>query len=61
MTGSVIKPQKIKDSLKNWKKMLEPLGGLYQVVDWKDDTVYVLDNMFLFYIRWGIRQEKTWK
>lgn len=61
VTGSVIKPQKIKDSLKNWKKMLEPLGGLYQVVDWKDDTVYVLDNMFLFYIRWGIRQEKTWK
>lgn len=50
-----------KDSLKNWKKMSEPLGSLYQAVYWKDDTIYVLDNMFLFYIRWDIRQEKTWK
>lgn len=52
---NIIKPQKLKDSLKNWQKMLELQGSLYQVLEWKDDKMYILDNMFLFYIRWGIR------
>lgn len=54
MADNVLKQQKVKDSLKNWKKLLEIQGSLYHVLDWKDDTIYVLDNMFLFYIRWGI-------
>jgi hypothetical protein len=54
MTDNILKQQKVKDSLKNWKKLLETQGSLYHVLDWKDDTIYVLDNMFLFYIRWGI-------
>lgn len=52
---NVVKQQKVKDSLKNWQKMLEQQGSLYQVLEWKDDRIYILDNMFLFYIRWGIR------
>ena len=44
--------KKVRDSLKNWQKLLETLGSLYQVLEWKDDTIHVLDNMFLFYIRW---------
>lgn len=52
ISGNTLKQQKVKDSLKNWKKLLEMQGALYQVLDWKDDTIYVLDNMFLFYIRW---------
>ena len=58
---NIIKQQKVKDSLKNWQKMLETLGSLYQVFEWKDDVIYILDNMFLFYIRWGIREEKVWE
>ncbi len=54
MTESVIKQQKVKDALKSWQKLLETQGSLYQVLDWKDDTIYILDNMFLFYIRWGL-------
>ena len=59
--GDVIKPQKLKDSLKNWQKILESQGSLYQVLEWKDDVIYMLDNMFLFYIRWGIEEEHIWK
>lgn len=55
---NTIKQQKVKDSLKNWKKMLETQGGLYHVLDWKDDIIHVLDNMFLFYIRWELTQEE---
>ncbi len=58
--GSMIKPKKVKDSLKNWQKMLEQQGSLYQVLEWKDDVIYILDNMFLFYIRWGIQEERLW-
>ena len=50
---TMIKQKKVKDSLKNWQKMLEQQGSLYQVLEWKDDVIYILDNMFLFYIRWG--------
>ena len=49
---NMITTKKVRDSLKNWQKLLETLGSLYQVLEWKDDTIHVLDNMFLFYIRW---------
>lgn len=55
---NAVKTQKVKDSLKNWQKMLETMGNLYQVLEWKDDTIYILDNMFLFYLRWAVRTEK---
>lgn len=55
---NLIKQQKIKDALKNWQKLLEVQGSLYQVLEWKDETIHVLDNIFLFYIRWGIRKEE---
>lgn len=54
VSDQIIKPQKVKDSLKNWQKVLESMGSLYQVLEWKDDTIHVLDNMFLFYIRWEL-------
>ena len=47
---NMITTKKVRDSLKNWQKLLETLGSLYQVLEWKDDTIHVLDNMFLFYI-----------
>lgn len=55
VSENVIKSKKVKDSLKNWKKVLDVQGSLYQVLDWKDDTIYILDNMFLFYLRWGVK------
>ena len=49
---NMITTKKVRDSLKNWQKLLETLGSLYQVLEWKDDTIHVFDNMFLFYMRW---------
>lgn len=49
---NMITTKKVRDSLKNWQKLLETLGSLYQVLEWKDDIIHVLDNIFLFYIRW---------
>ncbi len=47
-----IKTQKVRDSLKNWQKILETRGMLYQVLEWKDESIHILDNVFLFYLRW---------
>lgn len=38
---NIVKQQKVKDSLKNWQKMLESQGSLYQVLEWKDDNIYI--------------------
>ncbi len=54
VSGNGITTKKIRDSLKNWQKLLDTLGSLYQVLEWKDDMIHVLDNMFLFYIRWKL-------
>ncbi len=53
--AQVIKPQKVRDSLKNWQKLLETQGILYQVLEWKDESIHILDNLFLFYLRWEMR------
>lgn len=53
-TKNGIATQKVRDTLKNWQKLLDTLGSLYQVLEWKDDIIHVLDNMFLFYIRWKL-------
>ena len=57
LNDPIIKQKKVKDSLKNWQKMLEQQGSLYQVLEWKDDAIYILDHMFLFYIRWGLERK----
>lgn len=36
-----------KQAFVNWMKMLETQGSLYQVFDWKDETVHILDNLFV--------------
>ena len=43
--AQVIKPQKVRDSLKNWQKLLETQGILYQVLEWKDESIHILDNL----------------
>ena len=49
---NMITTKKVRDSLNKRQKLLETLGSHYQDLEWKDDTIHVLDNMFLFYIRW---------
>ena len=48
-----ITTQKIREALRNWQKLLDELGALYRVFEWKDDIIHILDNLFLFFIRWS--------
>lgn len=48
-----ITTQKIREALRNWQKLLEENGALYHVFEWKDDIIHILDNLFLFFIRWS--------
>lgn len=47
-----ITAKKIRDTLKNLQKIMDEQIPLYQVFEWKDDMIHILDSLFLFYIRW---------
>lgn len=47
-----ITTKKIKDTLNKLQKLISEQRALYQVFEWKDDCIYILDPLFLFYIRW---------
>lgn len=50
---SKMNTSKIKLALKNWMHILEQQGSsLYHVIEWKDESIHILDNHFLFYMRW---------
>lgn len=44
--------KKIKVALNNIQKLLEAQPSFYQVFEWKDNSIYILDPLFLFYLRW---------
>lgn len=44
---------KIKDSLKQLQGIIDEKETIYQVFEWKDNILYILDPLFLFYLRWG--------
>jgi hypothetical protein len=46
--------QKIKDSLKSLQCIVNEKESIYQVFEWKDNILHILDPLFLFYLRWGI-------
>lgn len=43
----------IRDSLNNIQEMLHEREDIFKVLDWKDGVLYILDPLFLFYLRWG--------
>ena len=43
----------IKGYLKNLQEVLNSCGRSYEVLEWKDNTLYILESLFLFYLRWG--------
>lgn len=48
--------QTIKDSLNKLQELLHDREDIFRVLDWKDGSLYILDPLFLFYLRWG----KNW-
>lgn len=43
----------LKEHLNKLQGILEEKEELYRAVEWKDGKVYILDPLFLFYLRWG--------
>lgn len=52
-TDSKLDKQTLKNHLNNLQGVLEGKEEIYRAIEWKDGTVYVLDPLFLFYLRWG--------
>jgi len=47
--------QSIKDSLVKLHDLLNEREDIFKVMDWKDGVLYIIDPLFLFYLRWGGR------
>lgn len=46
-------PQAIKESLAKLQELLDGREDIFKVLDWKEGVLYILDPLFLFYLRWG--------
>ena len=49
--------QAIKESLAKLQELLNEREDIFKVLDWKEGILYILDPLFLFYLRWGGGQE----
>ncbi len=47
------KPQAIKDGLAKLQELLSGREDIFRVLEWKEGVLYILDPLFLFYLRWG--------
>lgn len=45
---------KIKTALDQMQSIMQSSEPMYQVFEYKDDEVYILEPLFLFFLRWGI-------
>lgn len=52
-TDTKLDKQTVKNHLNNLQGILEGKEEIYRAIEWKDGTIYVLDPLFLFYLRWG--------
>ena len=43
----------VRNHLKYLQGVLEGKEEIYRAIEWKDGKIYVLDPLFLFYLRWG--------
>ncbi len=50
------KPDKnsIKKTIVQTQTIIETSDSIYQVFEWKDEVLYILEPLFLFYLRWGM-------
>ena len=43
----------LREYLKNLQEILDAKGRAYSVIEWRDERLYILEPLFLFYLRWG--------
>lgn len=51
--------QTIKESLVKLQELLHGREDIFKVLDWKEGVLYILDPLFLFYLRWGGRNQRN--
>ena len=49
---------KLKDALNKTQERLKQEKAFYNVIEWKDGYLYVLESLFLFYVRWSNWKER---
>lgn len=49
--------QAMKESLVKLQELLDEREDIFKVLDWKEGVLYILDPLFLFYLRWGVGQK----
>lgn len=45
--------RKIRTAVEQIQAIIQASEPIYHVFEWKDDLVYILEPLFLFYLRWG--------
>lgn len=45
--------QKVKNTVLQVEKLISDRDDIYKVIEWKDEMIYIIDPLFLFYLRWG--------
>lgn len=53
MSSEKIERKRVKDSLLKIDEIMQVSGQIYQVFEWKDNQIFILDPLFLFYLRWS--------
>ena len=48
-----LEKQTVRNHLNHLQELLEGKEEIYRAIEWKDGKVYVLDPLFIFYLRWG--------
>lgn len=45
---------KVKSAIEQVQSIMQNSESIYQVFEYKDEKIYILEPHFLFYLRWGI-------
>ncbi|SHH83152.1 TniB family NTP-binding protein [Clostridium grantii] len=46
--------KRIKDGLNQLQSIINEKETIFQVFEWKENMLYILEPLFLFYLRWGV-------
>lgn len=46
-------PKSLKEYLKNLQEVLDSKDRSYKVIEWKDNVLFILEPLFLLFLRWG--------
>ena len=49
---------KLRTALNKTQERLNHEKAFYNVIEWKDDCLYILESLFLFYVRWSNWKER---